>query len=82
MIELGDEVRDKVTGFKGIAISRHSYLQGCDRINVQPKVNRKGELPKDSSFDEPQLEVFKPKATKRAKGKPGGPVRYEDTPRR
>lgn len=36
MINLGDEVQDTVTGFQGIAVSRHVYLQGCDRITIQP----------------------------------------------
>ena len=34
MINLGDEVKDRVTGFIGIAVSRTNYLNGCDRIDV------------------------------------------------
>ncbi len=33
-IELGDKVRDTVTGFTGIAIGRAKWLYGCDRIVV------------------------------------------------
>jgi len=80
MINLGDEVRDTVSGFCGIAISKHVYMQGCTRISVQPKVNKDGELPDIASFDEPQLEVVKA-----GKVRPvimptdsGGPERYMD----
>ena len=39
-IKLGQEVRDRVTGFKGIATARTTYLQGCDRISVQPQISK------------------------------------------
>ena len=78
MIKLGQEVKDRVTGFKGIAIGRTHYLQGCDRVLVQPKVGKdEVTIPDATSFDEPDL-VFvgpgifpdlKPKSTK----PPGGP---------
>ncbi len=76
-IKLGQEVKDSVTGFKGIAIGRTTYLQGCNRILVVPKVNKAGELLDSVAFDEPDLEVIgdgilpkpKPKPTK----PPGGP---------
>lgn len=55
-IKLGCEVKDRVTGFKGIAVSKTSYLQGCDRIAVQPKWVE-GEVPKVADFDEPDLTV-------------------------
>lgn len=58
-VKLGDRVKDKVTGFEGIAVSRHSYLNGCDRINVQPLVDKDGKIPEDQTFDEPQLVVTK-----------------------
>ena len=62
-VELGDEVQDLITGFKGIAICRHSYLTGCARISVQPKIV-KGVIPEDRSFDEPQLKVLSTKKVK------------------
>lgn len=57
MIELGREVKDRVTGFKGIAISSTTYLQGCNRILVQPKLSKDGTIPEPQTFDEPDLEV-------------------------
>ena len=60
-VQLGDEVKDEVTGYKGIAICRHIYLQGCDRISVQPKISKAEPGPIEASFDEPQLVVTKAK---------------------
>lgn len=37
MITLGDEVRDKVSGFKGIATSKVTFLYGCVRVEITPK---------------------------------------------
>lgn len=77
MVELGDEVKDRVTGYQGIATSRHTYLQGCDRIGVQKKVGKDGKVPEAQIFDEPQLIIIKPKVNKRMKSdKPGGPVLF------
>ncbi len=56
-IKLGAEVRDKVTGYSGIAVARTEYLQGCARITVQAKVKEDGEVPDELTFDEPLLEV-------------------------
>ena len=77
MIHLGDEVKDTITGFKGIAVSRHEYLQGCTRYTVQPKTV-KNVLPKPMGFDEPDLIVIKEKNAKR-KNSLGGPEKYKDT---
>ncbi len=57
MIKLGDEVKDMVSGFQGIAVARYQYIQGCNRICVQPPVDEDGKLPVTENFDEPQLEV-------------------------
>jgi hypothetical protein len=63
-IELGDKVRDKVTGFEGIVTGRYSYLSGCDRFGVQG-VAIKGEVKEAVSFDEVHLEVIKKAVVKR-----------------
>lgn len=57
-IKLGQEVRDRITGFKGIATVKMEFLNGCRRFAVQPKVDKKGEVPDDKSFDEPDLEII------------------------
>ncbi len=77
MVKLGDEVKDPITGIKGIAMCRHSYLQGCDRITIQRKVRTDGSMPDELSFDEPQLIVVK-KAVVKGNGDTtrGGPERH------
>jgi hypothetical protein len=54
-IVLGNKVKDKVTGFTGIAICKCLYLNGCIQFHVSPKVDRKGDLRCDEWFDEQQL---------------------------
>lgn len=79
MVGLGDKVKDSVSGFTGIAISKHIYLQGCDRVSIQPPIDKEGKLPEIQSFDEPQVIVIKSKVAKKKKGeKPGGPAKYMD----
>ena len=53
-IELGTEVKCKVTGFAGIAISRIVYLNGCIQYGVQAK-SKKGDAPVETWVDEQQL---------------------------
>lgn len=74
VIVLGQEVKDRVSGFTGTAIARTTYLQGCDRISVQPKVTKSGELPAWKTFDEPDLVVIgKGVAPGDPEEDPGGP---------
>ena len=59
-IKLGSKVKDKVTGFTGIATQRIEYLQGCYRIGIQSqKLNKDGEVTEAYYVDEPQIEVIK-----------------------
>ena len=72
-INLGDKVKDSVTGFKGIAIGRMLWLHGCDRIIVQPEgLNKEGKPFDNHTFDEPQLIVIGKKKVKEGKHKTGG----------
>lgn len=62
MIKLGQKVRDKVTGFTGIAISKIEFLNGCVQFCVKPKAAtpKKGEAqkcPEGQYFDVEQLDV-------------------------
>lgn len=56
---LGDEVIDKVTGFKGIVTSVAKCLNGCDRATVQPPMKKDGSLPDSIWIDIPQLTLVK-----------------------
>ena len=72
-IQLGDEVRDTITGFKGIAIGKTTWMNGCDRIIVQPKgTNKEGKTFENQSFDEPDLVLVKAN-NKKGEHNTGGP---------
>lgn len=73
-IQLGDKVKDTITGFTGIVIGRTTWLHGCDRLVVQPEgLTKDGKIFENSSFDEPQLVVLKAKKIKEGDHKTGGP---------
>ena len=58
MIKLGDKVKDKVTGFMGIATSKVEYLNGCIQFYVAPKMKPKdNKMPDGNYIDQQQLEV-------------------------
>ena len=57
VVKLGQEVKDKVTGYQGIAVSCTEFLYGCRRIAVQAKL-KKGEPSQPEMFDEPQLNII------------------------
>ena len=72
MVNLGDKVKDVVSGYSGIAVAKVTYLQGCDRIAIQAPVE-KNEKPKDwQYFDEPQLKVVKRNVIKEGNKVVGG----------
>lgn len=82
MIELGSKVKDKVTGFEGIATARTEWLTGCVRISVQPIVRKGGSLKAEEWFDESRLKVLtRPTAELRAVRALGGPQRDPALPR-
>ena len=76
MIKLGERVKDTVTDFKGMAIARCEYLNGCIRIQVQPKeLNKDGKIIESEWIDEGQLirEIEEEALGLRREKKYGGP---------
>lgn len=73
MVNLGDKVKDLVTGFTGIAVGKTTWLYGCHRISVQPLVDKEGKMVDALTFDEPQLEVIKPRKKEKVDRTKGGP---------
>ena len=73
-VNLGDEVIDLVTGFKGIAIGRSVFLNGCVRVGIQAKADKDGKVTDAIWFDEPQLKVTKRGAVKICPQDTGGPI--------
>jgi len=56
-VYLGDEVRDSLSGFQGIATGRAEYLTGCVQILVAAKSQKAGEKPFEYWLDEQRLVV-------------------------
>lgn len=83
-MQLGDTCRDIISGFTGTAVARTQWLYGCDRITLQPPVDKDGKLPDNSSFDIMQIEVVQKakKPTVAKKVKTGGPQREKSIVRR
>lgn len=71
-IQLGDRVRDQVTGFEGIVVGITTWLHGCRRCVVQPRELRDGKPIEAQTFDEPQLEAID-RAVVGTTHKTGGP---------
>ncbi len=77
-VQLGDQVTDQITGFKGTAIAVTQWMHGCRRITVQPKgIDKEGAIFATEQFDEPQLTINKrantPAAVKKKRAESGGP---------
>lgn len=76
-MKLGAKCKDKVSGFVGVAVARHTYLNGCDRITIQPKIDKSGQLPEPQTFDEPQLEILE-QVLVEGDRTVGGPEKFSD----
>lgn len=57
----GDEVIDKLSGYKGTVTGITKYLNGCIRAIVQPRVDKDGKMPEAEYIDSEQVEVTKSK---------------------
>jgi hypothetical protein len=77
-VELGDIVRDSITGFEGSVESITVWRFGCRRTQVRPTKLSKDGLPIETQvFDEPSLHIIKranvPEAVQDSRRKNGGP---------
>ncbi len=81
-LELGDRVRDTITGFTGVYIAHTRWLTGCDRITIESEKPKAGEDSKLISFDFTRIELVKKSVVKLTKPAPGEPaVRTNGGPR-
>ena len=71
-IKLGDKVRDKVSGFVGIAVARTEFLNGCIQWSVIPKAGKDGKMPEEVGIDSGSLEKVIKKKVKVKKKDTGG----------
>jgi len=80
LIELGDLVKDKITGFEGVVTGYTKWLTGCDRVVVQPRqLGDSGHLRMTESFDISQIDVIEKNVIKlnqrtKEEKKSGGPM--------
>lgn len=63
-VNLGDVARDTITGFTGVVIAETKWLHGCRRLTIQPQELKDGKPVDACSFDDPQVELVRPKAAK------------------
>ena len=64
-IQLGDKVRDSVTGVEGVAISFIRCVTGCDQFLVQQgKITAEGKLSDGLWFDRHRLTIVESGAVK------------------
>jgi hypothetical protein len=57
-MKLGDVVKDRISGFKGVATCRLEYLNGCVRWQVSPQELHDGKPVDSHYFDDEQLETI------------------------
>lgn len=57
-IELGDTIRDLITGAEGVATSKCEALTGCTQYCVTGKVKEDGKYPEQHWLDWQRLEVL------------------------
>lgn len=86
MIELGSRVRDKISGYEGIATARSTFVNGCVSICIEGPLARgsTGVSVRDELwFDEQRIEcigsdLFEPEPSTATAGGPMGPVPPRD----
>jgi len=75
MINLGEKVKDMITDYEGIAISKVVHLNGCVRYEVKAKGLKDGKTIESEWIDEGQLTVIEEAESQEKKEEkpPGGP---------
>jgi hypothetical protein len=59
-IEIGDKVRDTITGLEGIVTGMTQWTTGCARAIVQAPIDKDGKVPDGYSVDVLQVVVTTP----------------------
>jgi hypothetical protein len=57
--DLGDEVKDVVSGYRGIVTGVFKYLNGCVRLCLSSRKLVDGKVPDDFVVDTTQVEIIK-----------------------
>lgn len=74
MVELGDKVKDRISGFTGIAYGRTAYLNGCISVGIRAEKLQDGKILDLEWIDESQLDIVKSKSAVALVRKTGGPA--------
>jgi hypothetical protein len=78
-IQLGDRVKDKLTGFTGIAAGKATFLTGCTQFGVVKELKEGDTSLSTEYFDRARLEIIEKQVHKREtvteEKNPGGPNR-------
>jgi len=88
VINLGDKVKDTLTGYIGICYAKTQFLHGCTRIGIQAEVNQEdNKIPDNRWLDEPQGEllvkgVLKVDEERKTGGAMSGTPTQNETPER
>jgi len=75
MIELGDKVKDLVSGLEGVATARLEYLNGCVQYSVTPKIKKGATEIPSWNIDAEQLRKIPGKVKTKKKPTGGATVR-------
>jgi len=57
--QLGDRIKDKITGLKGICVCVTTWLNGCVRVGLQPEELSLGKPAEVVYYDAEQTELVK-----------------------
>jgi len=79
MINLGDKVKDTITGFYGVVVGVTNWLDGCRRIGIQAIELKDGKPFDIEWFDEQRIISLvdkKHKSTAKSGGPQSDPKRY------
>lgn len=82
MVNLGDKVKDRISGLTGIATAIVRYISGCEQVSITPQEVKDGVPISGSYFDIDRIEVIEVGAIKlsnRFDSRDGGP---QDSPRK
>lgn len=63
-VELGDEVKCKISGWKGLVTGLTKHLTGCDRANVQAPIQPDGKYGDSYAIDIAALEIIEKQKVK------------------
>ena len=73
LIHLGDRVKDRITGFKGVVVGITNWLNGCVRVGIHQEKIKAGQEIRTEWIDDVQLEVLKRRVMAPVMPGPSGP---------